>query len=182
MSNSTISLTSQKQPTVALSTAEDEYIALCFAAKESVLLRRQLCKDLQIHCSGPITIHKDNQGTIAMSKNPILQKRTKHIDIKFHFVREKIQDKTIELKYCPTHEMVPDISQSLYGEDNLKSFKQNLDLSWYSNMLSVCECWYLHEHSNIITLSSLLLYRGCTAISQALTNVLVTIFKCVYRY
>ena len=39
------------------------------------------------------------QGTIAMSKNPILHKLTKHIDFKFHFVREKIQDKTIQLKY-----------------------------------------------------------------------------------
>ena len=43
-----------------------------------------------------------------MSKNPILYKRTKHIDIEFHFVRKKIQDKAIQLKYCPTHEMVAD--------------------------------------------------------------------------
>ena len=57
-----------------------------------------LNKDLQIDCSSPTIIHEDNQGTVAMSKNPVLHKRTKHIDIKFHFVREKIQYKTIELE------------------------------------------------------------------------------------
>ena len=108
MSNGAISWASQKQPTVAVSTAAAEYIAPCLATQESVWLR-QLCKDLQMQWASPITIHEDNQGTVAMSKNPILHKRTKHIDIKFHFVREKIQNKTIELKYCPTHEMVADI-------------------------------------------------------------------------
>ena len=75
------------------------------ATQERVWLR-QLNKDLQIDCLSPTTIHEGNQGTIAMPKNPVLYKRTKHIDIKFHFVRQKIHDKTIELKYCPTHEMV----------------------------------------------------------------------------
>ena len=92
MSNGTISWASQKQPTVALSTAEAEYIALYLATKESVWLR-QLCKDLQIHCSGPITIHEDNQETIAMSKNPILHKRTKHIDIKFPLFEKRFKIK-----------------------------------------------------------------------------------------
>ena len=89
MSNGDISLASQKQPTVALSTAEAEHIAFCIATQESVWLR-QLKKDLQIDCSSPTTIHEDKQRTIAMSKNPVLHKRTKHIDIKFHFVLEKI--------------------------------------------------------------------------------------------
>ena len=127
MSNGAISWTSQKQPTVALSTAEAEYIALCFATQESVWLR-QLCKDLQIQCSSPITIHEDNQGTIAMSKNPILHKRTKHIDIKFHFVREKIQDKTIELKYCPTHEMVADIFTKPLPRGQFEKVRERLGL------------------------------------------------------
>ena len=108
MSGGAISWTSKKQPTVALSTSESEYIALCFATQEAVWLR-QLMKDLQMDCNTATTIHEDNQGTIAMSRNPVLHKRTKHIDIKYHFVREKTQDGTIELKYCPTNEMVADI-------------------------------------------------------------------------
>ena len=70
---------------------------------------RQLMKDLHMDCTAPITIHEDNQGTIAMSRNPVLHKRTKHIDIKYHFVREKTQDGAVELKYCPTNDMVADI-------------------------------------------------------------------------
>ena len=108
MSGDAISWTSKKQPTVALSTSESEYIALCFATQEAVWLR-QLMKELQIDCTTATTMYEDNQGAIAMSRNPVLHKRTKHIDIKYHFVREKTQDGTIELKYCPTNEMVADI-------------------------------------------------------------------------
>ena len=129
MSNGTISWAGQKQPTVALSTAESEYIALCLATQESVCLR-QLSKDLQMDCSSPTSIYENNQGTIAMSKNSILHKRTKHIDINFQYIREKIQDKTIEVKYCPTHEIVADIFTKplIYREGGLKIFEQYLDL------------------------------------------------------
>ena len=126
---------SQKQPTVALLTAEAEHIAFCLATQESVWLR-QLKKDLQIDCWSPtLCIHEDNQRAIAMSKNPVLHKRTKHIDIKFHFVLEKIQDKTIELKYCPTHEMVADIFPKPLPRRQFES------LTLCSNMLSEWECW-----------------------------------------
>ena len=108
MSEGAISWLSQRQPTVALSTTEAEYIALCSATQEAIWLQR-LMKDLKIDSSGPMIINEDNQGAIAMSKNPVGHKRTKHIDIKYHFVREKIQEKILELKYCPTKEMLADI-------------------------------------------------------------------------
>lgn len=81
-------------------------------------------------CSSPNSIYENNQGTIAMSKNSILHKRTKHIDINFQYIREKIQDKTIEVKYCPTHEIVADIFTKplIYRKGGLKIFEQYLDL------------------------------------------------------
>ena len=85
---------------------------------------------MQIDCSSPTIIHEDNQGTIAMSKNPVLHKRTKHIDIKFHFVGEKIQDKTIELKYCPTHEMVADIFTKPLPRRQFESLRARLVLNF----------------------------------------------------
>ena len=56
-----------------------------------------------------MTIFEDNQSTIAMTKNPQFHGRGKHIEIKFHFIREQVSAKTIELKYCRTNDMVADI-------------------------------------------------------------------------
>ena len=85
MSSGPIIWLSQKQATVALSTAA-EYIALSSASQEAVWLRK-LLSDLDENYSDPITIMEDNQGAIAMTKNPIGHKPTKHIDIRCHFVR-----------------------------------------------------------------------------------------------
>ena len=84
MSGGAISWLSQKQATVALSTAEAEYIALGSATQEAIWLN-QLLTDLKIDTKGSIEILEDNQSAIAMAKNSIGHKRTKHIDIKHHF-------------------------------------------------------------------------------------------------
>ena len=61
---------------------------------------------------------EDNQGAIAIAKNPIAHARTKHIDICYHFIRETIQDKTIELRYCPTDKMLADLlTKPLYSSN-----------------------------------------------------------------
>ena len=62
-----------------------------------------------MHFTAPMTIHEDNQGTIAISRNSVLHKRTKHIDIKYYFLRAKTQDGTVQLRYCPTNVTVADI-------------------------------------------------------------------------
>ena len=73
---------------------------------------RTLLSDIK---ATPIIIKEDNQGTIAIARNPISHARTKHIDIKFHCVREALHDGIIELVYCPTE---PDdsrhINKSMY--------------------------------------------------------------------
>ena len=108
MSGGAISWLSKKQQIVTLSTAEAEYVALSAATQEAVWLRR-LLSDIKATPKTPTIIREDNQGAIAIVKNPISHARTKHIDIKFHYVREAIHDGTIELVYCPTQQMTADM-------------------------------------------------------------------------
>ena len=84
---------SQCQPSVALSTTETEYVALCATTQTAVWLRR-LESNIGKKAVDGTLIYEDNQGAIAMAKNPVAHRRTKHLDIKFHFVREKVGDGT----------------------------------------------------------------------------------------
>lgn len=108
MASSPISWMSKKQSVVALSSAEAEYIALSSAAQETVWLRR-LLEDLGAKSNLPTLIMEDNQGAIAQAQNPVAHGRSKHIDIKYHFVREAIEDGFVSLQYCSTKDMIADI-------------------------------------------------------------------------
>ncbi|KAH7472327.1 Retrovirus-related Pol polyprotein from transposon TNT 1-94 [Phytophthora ramorum] len=107
LNGSAISWKSKRQPTVATSSTEAEYMALYNATQEAVWLR-QLLLDVGCECVGATTIFQDNQGCIALAKNPAYHSRTKHIDLKYHFLREKVEDKVIVLEYKPTDEMIAD--------------------------------------------------------------------------
>ena len=108
LANGAVSWMSKKQATVALSTAEAEYIALSEATQEAIWLQR-LLTDIGVPLKGPTVIHEDNQGAFAIARNPVAHARTKHIDIRYHFVREGIQNGAVDLTYVPTDEMVADI-------------------------------------------------------------------------
>jgi hypothetical protein len=107
LSNGAISWNSKRQPTVAASTTEAEYMAAAAAVKEALWLRK-LCESLDI----PITTVKimcDNQSAIKLLRNPIFSVRSKHIDVAHHFARERVQSKEVEFSYVPTTEMVADV-------------------------------------------------------------------------
>jgi len=104
----TVSWLSKKQAIVALSTTEAEYVALCSATQEAVWLRR-LLNELETVSDKPTVLMEDNQGAIAISQNPVEHARTKHIDVRYHFVREAVQQGLVELKYCSSCEMVADL-------------------------------------------------------------------------
>ncbi len=89
---------SKKQTTVALSTAEAEYIALCYASQEATWLW-SLISELKFESSEATVLYEDNQAAICMARNGQHHGRAKHIDIKCHYVREKVSDGTIDLKY-----------------------------------------------------------------------------------
>lgn len=100
---------SKKQRTVALSSTEAEYMALSEANQEAVWLKAFMHEIGETTGNDALTVYEDNQGAIALAKNPEFHKRTKHIDIRYHFVREKVESGDVELQYCPTQDMLADI-------------------------------------------------------------------------
>lgn len=103
-----ISWCAQKQSVVALSSTEAEYIAAATACREAVWLR-QLLSDIGHPCARPTVLQMDNQSAMQIVKNPVYHKRTKHIDVQFHFVREKYESGVIDVKYVPTNVQLADI-------------------------------------------------------------------------
>lgn len=102
-----ISWSSKHQTVVALSSTEAEYIALSSATQEAMFLA-QILADLD-YAQGSITIHSDNQGSIKLASNNSTSARTKHIDIRHHFVRDAIAAGKINIKYIPSENQPADI-------------------------------------------------------------------------
>lgn len=107
LSGGAITWMSKRQPTIALSTTEAEYMALLVAAQEALWLR-QLYTEINNGNVKPIKIYCCNQGAIKLAETDCYKARLKHIDIRHHFVREKIENSIIELDYIPTNEMAAD--------------------------------------------------------------------------
>jgi hypothetical protein len=121
-----VSWLSKRQATVALSTAEAEYVALTSAVQEAVWMRR-LLQSLGEEVKA-VTINEDNQGSIKMSHNPVMHSRTKHIDIRYHYVRETVSDGIIALKYCPTKDMIADILTKPLGKGRFEILREKMGL------------------------------------------------------
>ena len=104
-----VSWKTKKQATVALSSTEAEYMALTDGVKEALWLRKLLL-EIGIGVKGATVIHEDNTGCIALAKNPEFHQRTKHIDVRYHMVREQVEKfKTIQLEYVPSMEQTADL-------------------------------------------------------------------------
>jgi hypothetical protein len=115
-----VSWSSKKQSSVALSSTESEYMALLHAVKEQIWIKR-LLNEIGYNIDSQITIYTDSQSAIALAQNPEHHARTKHIDIQYHFVRNCVDDGTLELKYTPTEDMVADgLTKTLAPERHWK--------------------------------------------------------------
>lgn len=108
LSGAAIAWKSQKQRTVALSSTEAEYVSLAEAAKEALYLK-SLLGELELNIFKDIVLYGDNMGAQYLANNPVFHARTKHIDIKHHFVRDSVRDKIFLLKHVPTENMLADV-------------------------------------------------------------------------
>ena len=118
-----VSWKSRKQPTVALSSCEAEYMALSASAQEAVYLITVM-KDYLL-APKPV-IHSDSQSALNLIENPINHNRTKHIDIRYHFVREKYSAGMIDIRYVPREENVADIMTKAASKQYLTNFHKCL--------------------------------------------------------
>lgn len=98
---------SRKQRTVAQSSTEAEYIAIASAGTEYLWLI-QLLAEMKVTIQEPVIIYEDNQSCISALESWD-QKRLKHIDIKYHFIKELVKNKLISVKYVPTEDQTADI-------------------------------------------------------------------------
>ena len=124
--SSSISWKSKKRPTIALYTCESEYMALAKTTQESLYLIQLFNGIDPQQRYEPAKILGDNQGAIALSKDPIIRQRYKHIDIKYHFIRDVLHKKKIEIVYCPTTDMIADIMTKPMTKLKLERFKRFL--------------------------------------------------------
>ena len=114
-----ISWQAKKQQTAALSTVEAEYLAAAAAAKEALWWRNQLA-GLGHDMSQPTTLLCDNLGTIALTKNPVHHASTKHIDLRYHFIRDHVEKRVLRLQHIRTTDMAADIlTKPLSGEKHI---------------------------------------------------------------
>jgi Reverse transcriptase (RNA-dependent DNA polymerase)/gag-polypeptide of LTR copia-type len=123
-----ISWSSKRQSTVALSTCEAEYLGQTQATKEAIFLRSLLQELRPEEQPSATIIYCDNQGAIALAKNPQFHARTKHIDIQHHFVREKVASGEVDLQYVPTEEQLADGLTKPLSKEKFFKFRALLGL------------------------------------------------------
>jgi transposase InsO family protein len=119
----TISWCSRKQSVTALSSCEAEYIALTETCKEVVWLI-QVARGLDVNITTPIIIHTDSQSCMAMIQNEKFSGRTKHIDVRYNYIRDQVRDGQIKLKYVPTEFNTADLMTKPLGKIKTEALRK----------------------------------------------------------
>lgn len=128
LGNAPIMWGSQKQRSVALSTTESEYVAASQTTKELIWISRLLRDLIDIKIKTPI-MYIDNQSAIRLVKNPELHKRSKHIDVKYHFVRQHYEEGMFEPYYIHTDEQIADICTKPLSKVRFEKLRNKLGIT-----------------------------------------------------
>ena len=127
LSDGAVTWCSKRQASVALSTVESEYMALSLATQEAVWLCR-LVEEVGNPDQEATVTFKDNQGAIATAHNPVFNRHTKHIQIRYHYVREAVAEEIIKAIYCPSSEMTADILTKAIPKDQFELLRAKMGL------------------------------------------------------
>jgi hypothetical protein len=128
-----IDWSSKRQKLVTASTAEAEYVSFSDVSR-NVIVIKQMLKDFNMLQEGPVTVFEDNNGCIAMAKNPEGRNRTKHIEVKYHYGRQCIENGDVEIKRVDTKNQIADGFTKALGRTDFNKFKDMLTLKdWNGN-------------------------------------------------
>ena len=122
-----ISWSARKQATVSRSSTEAEYKALANATAEIIWVQN-LLTELGIRHSPAASLWCDNLGATYLSANPVFHARTKHIEIDYHFVRERVASKELQIRFIPSKDQVADGFTKALSTGLFEEFRRNLNL------------------------------------------------------
>ena len=125
LGNSLVSWQSKTQATTATSTTYAEYIASYHAAAECIWSRSFL-SELGLLPPGPTTLYGDNEAALKLAQFHMITPRSKHFDTKFHYIREQVHKKTIQIVHCPGEENIADIWTKPLGKERFMKFRSRL--------------------------------------------------------
>jgi hypothetical protein len=127
MGTSAICWSSKKQPIVTHSTTEAEFVSAASCACQCIWVR-SILQHLNVKQDGSTFINCDNSSSIKLSKNPILHGRCKHIDVRFHFLRDLNKEGTIELRYCRSQDQLADMMTKALKLDTFCRLREGIGM------------------------------------------------------
>ncbi|KRY38733.1 Retrovirus-related Pol polyprotein from transposon TNT 1-94 [Trichinella spiralis] len=143
LGHGTIAWSTKRQTIVALSTTEAEYVALAEASRELLWLR-QLLNDFRVQTPDATTLYEDNQGCIRLVESDRFGERTKHINVRFHMVKDLREKGILEVKYCLLEEMIADNLTKPVCKQQIENFTENVVLEDYGQE-NEKGCWEKHS-------------------------------------
>ena len=128
LGNNAVTWSAKKQPTVSRSSTESKYRALAIASAKLCWVR-SLLKDLGIYLTDPPVLWCDNVSALAIASNPVFHARTKHIEVDFHFVRERVLRKNLVVKFVSTVDQLADIFTKSFPTHRFLELRHNLTVT-----------------------------------------------------